>query len=141
MKEGLKDEEMKHLAQIIFANGINVIAIPAHLKKNFAAARAIYRNLALGIEVIDLASLYEAVFQKVPAGELEEVWFLDHLAKSHKIYGFAKRPVEFVLAVLAAIILLPLLAAIALAVFFFPADRSFTDKRGIGKNEGEFHAL
>ena len=138
MKEGLKDEEMKHLAQIILANGINAIVIPSHLKKNFAAARAIYRNLALGIEVIDLTSLYETIFQKVPAGELEEVWFLDHLAKSHKIYEIAKRPVEFILALLAAIILLPLIAVIALAVLLFSGRPVVYKQTRVGKNEENF---
>ncbi|MBI5147919.1 MAG: sugar transferase [Parcubacteria group bacterium] len=138
MKEGLGDKEMGHLAQIILANDINVIAIPSHLKKNFSAARAIYRNLALGIEVIDLASLYETVFQKVPAGELEEVWFLDHLAKSRKVYGVVKRPIEFILAVFAAIILLPLMAAIAIAVFLFSGRPVVYKQTRVGKNEGNF---
>ncbi len=138
MKEGFGDKEMEHLAQIILANGVNAIAIPAHLKKNFAAARAIYRNLALGIEVMDLSSLYETVFQKVPAGELEETWFLDHLAKSHRIYEVAKGPVEFILAVLAAIILLPLIAAVALAVLLFSGRPVVYKQTRTGKNEGKF---
>src|SRR3989338_7652526 len=44
MKEGLQDKEFEHLSQIILANNINLIVVPAHIKKNAKAAKLIYRN-------------------------------------------------------------------------------------------------
>jgi len=107
MKEGLQDKELDHLSQIIIQNKINVIVVPAHIKKNSKAARLIYKNLVLGIEVLDLAALYENIFKKLPLAELEEVWFLENLTKRHKVYEFFKKPIETLLAIVIGIIFLP----------------------------------
>ena len=69
MKEGLHDKEFAHLSQIILANNINTIAVPAHLKKDSKSARLIYKCLALGIEITDLSNLYELIFKKIPLAE------------------------------------------------------------------------
>src|SRR3989338_1658036 len=89
MKEGLQDKELDHLSQIILQNKINVIVVPAHIKKNSKAARLIYKNLVLGIEVLDLAALFE------------------NLTKKHRVYEFFKKPIETLLAIVIGIIFLP----------------------------------
>lgn len=66
LKDEIGDKEIDHISQIIITENINLIAIPEHIKKDSKAARAIYRNLALGIETIDIASFYERIFRKVP---------------------------------------------------------------------------
>lgn len=116
MKKGLRDHEFHHLYQIILAHKISTIVMPAHLKKDVGATRLIYRNLVLGIEVMDLATLYERVFQKVPLAELEEGWFLENIAKSHEFYETLKRPIEIVLSLALLIGLAPLFLILALAV-------------------------
>lgn len=116
MKEGLDDKEFSHLSQIIVSEKINLIVIPAHIKKSSRAARAIYQTLVLGIEVVDLADLYEIVYRKVPLAELEEVWFLENIAKSHRMYEILKRPLEIVLAILCFILFLPFALLIGLYI-------------------------
>ncbi|MDO8467222.1 MAG: exopolysaccharide biosynthesis polyprenyl glycosylphosphotransferase [bacterium] len=138
MKEGLQDKEFEHLAQIILANKINLIVVPAHIKKNSKAARLIYKNLILGIEVLDLSELYEKVFQKLPLAELEEVWFLENLAKSHKIYEFIKRPIEIFLASLMALALLPLGLLLGLFVYITSRGPAIFRQNRSGRNEREF---
>lgn len=138
MKEGLQDKEFEHIAQIIIANKINLIVVPAHIKKAARASRLIYKNLVLGIEVMDLAVLYENVFQKVPLAELEEVWFLENLAKSHKIYEFFKRPSELLLAAVLGIILLPVLILIGLLVGATSRGPIIFKQKRVGQNEKEF---
>ena len=138
MKEGLQDKELDHLHQIILANKINLIAIPAHIKKNSKAARLIYKNLVLGVEVVDLATLYENIFQKIPIAELEEVWFLENLSKSHKVYELFKRPIEFLLAIILTIIISPL--AMLISALIAGTSRGpivFRQKRN-GEGEREF---
>lgn len=114
MKEGLQDKEFEHLSQIILANDINLIVVPAHIKKNAKAANLIYRQLTLGIDVMDLAGLYEIIFLKTPIAELEEVWFLGNLAKGHTVYEFFKRPAEIILAAFLIVLAFPLMSIIAL---------------------------
>lgn len=138
MKEGLQDKEFEHLAQIIIANRINTVVIPAHLKKDSKAARLIYKTLTLGIEVIDLSTLYELVFQKVPLAELEEVWFLENLAKKHKIYELISEPLEIALALILATVLLPLALTIAILVKLTSPGSAFFAQKRLGKNGMEF---
>lgn len=138
MKEGLQDKELDHLAQIILSNKINLIVIPAHIKKNSKAARLIYKNLLLGIEVWDLATLYENVFQKLPLAELEEVWFLENLAKSHKVYEFFKRPIEILLAAVLTIVLLPIGLVLALIIAATSGLPVIFRQKRTGRQESEF---
>lgn len=138
MKEGLQDKELDHIAQIIVDNKINLIIVPAHIKKISRASRLIYKNLVLGIEVMDLARLYENIFKKVPIAELEEVWFLENIAKSHKIYEFFKKPIETVLAVFLGILLLPIVLIItALILATSPGPVIYKQKR-LGERGREF---
>lgn len=138
MKEGLKDKEFNHLAQIILANDITTIVIPAHLKKDTQSAKLIYKCLAVGIEVIELSRLYELIFEKVPLAELEEVWFLENLTSKNKAYESISDPIERVFALLLGIILLPLLVLIALLIKITSPGSTFFSQRRIGKNEKEF---
>lgn len=134
MKDGLADKEFKHLSQIILANQINMIVVPAHIKKSSRAARVIYKNLALGIEVLDLAELYETIFGRVPLAELEEVWFLENLAKSHKINDAIKQPLEILLAMLLGIVTLPLTALIIILIKLTSKGSAFFTQKRVGKN-------
>src|SRR3989344_7966454 len=120
MKEGLEDKEFSHLAQIILAESINLIVVPAHIKKNSRAARVMYQTLALGIEVVDLAELYEVLFKKIPLAELEEVWFLENIAKRHRTYELLKRPLEMILSL--ALSILFFLFAIVIGLYILFAD-------------------
>jgi exopolysaccharide biosynthesis polyprenyl glycosylphosphotransferase len=138
MKEGLQDKEFDHLAQIIVANGINMIVVPAHIKKNSKAAKLIYKNLLLGIEVVNLADLYEQIFLKVPITELEEVWFLENIAKQRKVYEFFKRPIEIVLAAMLAVFFLPFMILISLLTTLTSRGPVIYSQKRIGQNGSEF---
>ncbi len=138
MKEGLQDKEFEHLAQIILANKINTVVMPGHLKKDNKAAKLIYQTLLLGIEVIDLAALYELIFRKVPLAELEEVWFLENLVKKHKIYEMISQPLEILFALFLSVILLPLAIIITFLVKATSPGSAFFSQKRIGKNSKEF---
>ena len=116
MREGLEDKEFSHLYQIILAHKINAVVLPAHLKKSARASHLIYRNLVLGIEVMDLAALYEIVFQKVPLADLEETWFLENITKSHRIYETLKRPAEIALALACGLVMFPIALLVAVTI-------------------------
>ncbi|MEK7590297.1 MAG: sugar transferase, partial [Patescibacteria group bacterium] len=138
MKEGLQDKELEHLAQVILANKINIVVVPAHIKKNSKAAKLIYKNLVLGIEVIDLACLYETVFRKIPLAELEEVWFLENITKRHRVYEIFKRPVEILLTVTFSIATLPLIILIATFIKIISSGPIIFSQQRTGKNDSEF---
>jgi len=138
MKDGLKDKEFKHLFQIILANQINTIVIPAHIKKDYESASLIYKALLAGIEIMDLASLYELVFKKVPLAELEEVWFLENITKKHRIYEYIVSPLEYLLALTVFVFLIPLLIIISLIIKFTSDGPAIFKQKRVGKNGREF---
>jgi len=138
LTQGLRDPEWQHIAQIIIAKNISLIVIPAHIKKDSRAARAIYKNLALGIEVIDLAELHETIFGKIPIIELEEIWFLENLARRHQVYETMKRPVELIISVGLLPIFIPLMALIAMLVFFTSGRPIIYKQKRIGRLGKEF---
>jgi len=138
LKKGLADEEIDHLSEIILSDKIDLIVIPAHIKRDSRAARTIYRNLALGIETIDMASFCETIFGKVPVAELEEVWFLDHLINRHKVYELIKQPLEIIFALILTIILLPLLIIIALLIKLTSAGPASHQQKRVGQYGAEF---
>jgi len=138
MKEGLEDKEWADLTQIILTNDINTIIVPAHIKKNSKAAHLIYKNLSLGIEVLDLAEFYEIIFRKIPLEELKEVWFLENIARRHRIYESLKRPFEIFVALVLGIISLPITIILAVLIkLTSPGPIVYTQKR-TGKNGVEF---
>ncbi len=116
MKEGMEEKNPQMLAEIIKRQKIDVVVLPAHLKKNPRVAHVAYGTLALGVEVIDLATLYEKIFRKIPVAELEESWFLGNLVQNHRIYDSLKRPVEIVFVLGLGVLLLPLIILIALII-------------------------
>ena len=138
LKGGLDDADFQNLSEIIKRESINVIVVPAHIKKNSLAAKKIYQNLILGIEVMDLATLYGLILQKIPLTELEEVWFLENLTRKHKIYESAKRPLEIVLSVFSFLIFL--IPSLIIAIFIKMTSRGniFLKQIRIGRNEKPF---
>lgn len=138
MKEGLQDKEFEHLSQITLANDITTIVIPAHIKKDSLSAKLIYKCLTLGIEILDLSRLYELIFRKIPLTELEEVWFLENLTTTHKIYEVISDPLERLFAFLLGVILSPLLVLVAILIKITSPGSAFFSQRRVGKNELEF---
>lgn len=138
MKEGLADKEFEHLSQIILSQKINTIVLPAHLKKDSRATKIIYKTLLMGVEIMELSTIYEQVFQKVPLAELEEVWFLENLVKKHKIYELFLNPLEKTAALILLILLLPLMALTAILIKITSPGSAFFSQRRIGKDSQEF---
>jgi exopolysaccharide biosynthesis polyprenyl glycosylphosphotransferase len=138
MQEGLQDKEFDHLAQIILASDINTVVIPAHLKKDSRSAKLIYKILVLGIEVVEISTLYETIFQKVPLAELEEVWFLENLVNRHKIYELASGPLEITAALALGIILSPLLLLIAILIKLTSRGPAIFRQERVGKQGKPF---
>ncbi|MEK7191990.1 MAG: sugar transferase [Patescibacteria group bacterium] len=138
MKEGLQDKEFKHLAQIITENKINIITVPAHVKKSSKSAKLIYKNLALGIDIWDLSRLYELIFKKIPLAELEEVWFLENLSKTNELYELFNRALGIALAGILLILLSPIILIIAFLVAVSSRGPVIFQQERLGKNGSPF---
>lgn len=115
-KKGLEDPEIKNLKTIIRTRGINLIVIPSEAKKNPSLTKAFFDLLASGVEIRDIPTFYEMVFRKVPIAEITEVWFLENQIGEKRFYDELKRGLEFILALLLILALLPLGILIVLLI-------------------------
>ena len=100
--------------QIIAKNKINTIVIQTHLKKDPEIIKIIYQLLSSKIAVMDFATFYEMIFQKVPLEELEESWFIEKITTRRHLYDAIKKIIDIGLSLFLLIILLPLILIIAI---------------------------
>jgi len=125
--------------QVVTAgNAFNCLLVPTQLKKNPDVIRFIYDNLLAGIEITDLATLYEEVLQKTPLAELEKDWFLENLSWNNRLYETVKRPLEIALAVILIIIFAALSVLVALLVKLTSAGPLLLQQTRVGKKEHAF---
>jgi len=99
---------------IIARDKINTIIIQAHLKKDPEIIKIIYQLLSSKIAVMDFATFYEMIFQKVPLEELEESWFIEKITTRRHLYDAIKKIIDIGLSLFLLIILLPLILIIAI---------------------------
>lgn len=116
LKDGLQAKTSRDLAQIISDKKIDLLVVPAHIKKQSRSARSVYQNLLTGIRVLSLADFYQIIFRRISLSELEEVWFLDNLTLRRRSYQTFKRIVESLAAFALLVITLPLFLLIFAAI-------------------------
>lgn len=104
------------LSALIKNEKITTIVLSGRLSQEILISKLIFKNIALGIEVINFNDFYENVFGKIPLSELEEAWFLENITKRRKAYKFLKRIVDIFISLMGLIITLPFYPFIALAV-------------------------
>lgn len=102
------------ISQIIAKNKINTIVIQTHLKKDRKIIKIIYQLLSSKIAVMDFATFYEMIFQKVPLEELEKSWFIEKITTRRHLYDAIKKIIDIGLSLFLLIILLPLILIIAI---------------------------
>ncbi|HEX4104098.1 MAG TPA: sugar transferase [Candidatus Paceibacterota bacterium] len=105
-----------HLEKVVAAHRVNLIVVPRALKRKAALAPELYKLFGTGITIIDLDNFYEIIMRKVPLGDVEEAWFLENIENAAKFYDPFKRALEFLVALVGGVILLPIELLIALIV-------------------------
>ncbi len=128
--QSIREEVGKH--------GANVVVVPRRLKHNQTFTSELYKLLSGGIEVRDLAHFYELVTRKIPLSEVEEVWFLEHVANQPKFYEQLKRAGEILFALLLQIALLPLEAVLALVTIIVSPGPVIYKQTRVGKDAKTF---
>jgi exopolysaccharide biosynthesis polyprenyl glycosylphosphotransferase len=101
---------------LVHENGANLVVVPRELKRKSALTPTLYELFGRGVSVIDLDSFYEIVMRKVPLADVEETWFLENIEATAKFYDQFKRAIEFLLAIVIGLILLPFEILIAIFV-------------------------
>jgi len=116
----------------------NIVAVPRYLKREGKLLPVLYALFGGGVAVIDLATFYEHVLQRVPLGDLEETWFLENIEGAGRYYDSLKRTGEFLFALLIGIVLLPVEILIAILVKLTSRGPVLIKQGRTGKNGSEF---
>ncbi|MEK7212447.1 MAG: exopolysaccharide biosynthesis polyprenyl glycosylphosphotransferase [Patescibacteria group bacterium] len=103
------------LREVLRRENVEAIIVPRQLRHKSGFAKNFMELLNSGLEVVDLAEFYEAVFRRVPLEEIEEGWFLENVPR-RRFYEAIKNFTEFILAILLTIILSPLALLLAILV-------------------------
>jgi exopolysaccharide biosynthesis polyprenyl glycosylphosphotransferase len=104
------------LSALIKNEKITTIVLSGRLNQEIFLSKLIFKNISLGIEVINFNDFYENVFGKIPLSELEESWFLENITKRRKAYKIFKRVTDVFVGLIGLIITLPFYPFIALAI-------------------------
>lgn len=84
------------------------------------------------VTIVEFASLYEEIFDRVPLEHLDSVQLLESLPEHRSSYGAAKRLFDIVLALIGSIFALPFIG-VAAAVLFLQNGTSFIYQERVGK--------
>jgi len=138
LKNGLDDPLWLTLPEIIKKNQISTFVIAPHIKKNQKAAKVIYDQLTQGIEILDTSTFYEQIFNKTPLTELEEMWFLENVARKKIIYEGTKQIIEIFIAIFLTIIFAPFFVIIYLLIKLTSPGPAIYKQVRVGQKERIF---
>lgn len=126
------------LEKVMHKNAVNLIVVPRDLKQKSSLAVTLYHLFGNGISIMDLERFYEIILRKIPLDELGEAWFLENIEHAARFYDPFKRAIEFLIAVLIGVILLPVELAIALLVTLTSRGPAIYRQVRVGRSGRDF---
>lgn len=108
--------DFKYVYQLAKHYNIRTAIVGGNILKNKDVATGLHKMLEHGIEVINLDTFEERLKRKVSLEDIDEFWFLNHIAKGRRLtYDFFKRVIDILVSlgsVVPAIFLSLLVAAL-----------------------------
>jgi len=84
---------------------------------------------------IDIHKVYEGIFDRISLSFIRYEWFLENVDSSPKIvYGFVKRTIDIVIALVLFVVTLPFLPLVWFAVWFDDGGPLFITQERVGKH-------
>ncbi len=103
------------------------------------ARGALFSLISLPARFVRLPEFYETIFQKVPVGSINDLWFLENIdLRSKKPYEAVKRGLDVLLAVMGLILTLPFFPLIAAAIRLGSPGPAFFKQTRLGKGGRPF---
>lgn len=130
------------LSEIIISHKIGMLVM-AITHANYATLlNNLVRFSFMGVQLIDMPSLYEFLAGKIPTDHITDVWLLIHSLNGSKVYyRHFKRVTDVVLASLGLVLSCPLWGLIALAVKLDSLGPVFFRQERLGKDGKSFRIL
>lgn len=115
-----------------------LLVVDSRLTHDAGVAKQLYRIIPHGVNVVPFSAFYEAVFERIPLEDLSEGWFIENIATRRPLYDRMKRFVDFVLATILFLALLPFMAVIGALVRITSEGPAIFKQRRVGKNGAPF---
>ncbi len=129
--------EFRNWEDMIREHEADLVVVPRKFLKESRLAKVFF-DLFDRIEVRDLPSFYEELFQRVPASDIDEAWFLENIARRHEIYEELKRAVDFAAAAIVQIVLIPFELVFAILIKLTSPGPVIYSQIRVGENGRHF---
>jgi exopolysaccharide biosynthesis polyprenyl glycosylphosphotransferase len=132
----------RHLDDMISQHKIGMVVMAITHEKSAALMNSLVRLSFLGIQVIDMPSLFEFLSGKVPTDHISDMWLLLHsLNRSKVYYRHFKRLTDLGLAVLGLVLTWPLWVFFSLAIKMDSPGPVFFRQERLGKDGRPFEII
>jgi len=130
------------LDEMIAQYKIGMVVLAITYEKSSTLSNSLVRLSFMGVQVIDMPSLYEFLADKIPTDHISDVWLLIHsLNRSKFYYRQLKRIMDLALAALGLALIWPLWALIAAAVKMDSRGPVFFRQERLGKDGKPFQII
>jgi exopolysaccharide biosynthesis polyprenyl glycosylphosphotransferase len=132
----------RQLDEMIAQYKVGMVVVAITHEKSPALLNSLVRLSFMGIQVIDMPSLYEFLAGKIPTDHISDVWLLLHsLNRSKLYYRQLKRIMDLALAALGMALTWPLWACIAAAIKLDSPGSVFFRQERLGKDGKPFQII
>jgi len=133
--------DSSQLGEIITGQRISILVMAIH-SNPAPLLNNLVRFSLMGVQLIDMPSLYEFLAGKIPTDHISDGWFLIHGLNSNKVYyRHFKRVTDLALAFLGLALTWPLWGLVALAVKLDSPGPVFFRQERLGKDGKPFRIL
>ncbi len=130
------------LAEIITTHKIGMLVMAITHSNPTGLLNNLVRFSLMGVQLIDMPSLFEFLAGKIPTDHISDVWLLIHSLNSNKVYyRHFKRVTDMLLASLGLLLTWPFWILIALAVKLDSPGPVFFSQERLGKDGKPFRII
>jgi len=130
------------LDEVIGLHHIGMVVVAITHEKSSALINSLVRLSLIGVELIDMPSLYELLAAKIPTDHIADAWLLIHSLNSTKVYyRHFKRITDLVLAAVGLALTWPLWVLIAVAIKLGSPGPVFFRQERLGQDGKPFQIL
>jgi exopolysaccharide biosynthesis polyprenyl glycosylphosphotransferase len=130
------------LDEVIGQYKVAMVVVAITHEKSARLLNNLVRLSFMGVQVIDMPSLYEFLAGKIPTDHISDMWLLIHSLESSKLYyRHLKRIMDLVLAALGLALTWPLWALIAAAIKMDSRGPVFFRQERLGKDSKPFQII
>jgi exopolysaccharide biosynthesis polyprenyl glycosylphosphotransferase len=134
--------DTSQLDEMIAHYKIGMVVVAITHEKSSTLLNSLVRLSFMGVQVIDMPSLYEFLAGKIPTDHISDVWLLLHSLNHSKLYyRRLKRIMNLILAALGLALTWPLWAFIAAAIKLDSRGSVFFRQERLGKDGKPFQIL